>query len=501
MQLCVVLDEVEERIGAETARRFELLGHHLWTLIDGNLRIVDLVARFCPWGGIAETDAEVQTDVVGKCFLGIRVCEERDGKRHGVARFNAFEKMYHAWRAEGFAILDILIGDVVVIERGVVIEVDNGESGECGLQYLFGSSFFRGTGNNPYGSIDLLDCAVFGCDASVAADNTIHAEGVEIGFVSKVTAVEDSILRNVGLVACGVEPLIHPVPYETAQHTRMAVYFLPITVEITNGIAHGVGIFGGKDRTIVRDAIEDAASEMVGTLSQTEETCPASNLGTFLICIFVHTWIEVSILCAWIETGNHIDGGRIGSIFRLGSGLLARQYVSLRSLTMHGACRVEVVEPCRNGSEVRAIATFVAHAPDDDGGMVLVAFGHTDSTIEEGSMPLGSGSQRATETMCLDASFVHDVESQTVAKLIPAGAIGIMAGAHCIDTCSLHEDDIFDHSFLGHHTAQFGIMLMTIHAAQTNGTPIDKETSMTNLNASESYLLLQLLADISQAVF
>ena len=133
--------------------------------------------------------------------------------------------------------------------------------------------------------------------------------------------------------------------------------------------------------------------------------------------------------------------------------------------------------------------------------MVLVAFGHTDGTVEESSMPLGSGSQRATETMCLDASFVHDVESQTVAKLIPAGAIGIMAGAHGIDACPLHEDDVLQHALFGHHTAQFGIVLMTIHTAQTNGTPIDKETSMTNLNASESYLLLQLLADIPQTVF
>ena len=130
LQPCVALDEVEERIGAETARWFELLGHHLRTLIDGNLRTVDFVARFGPWGGIAETDAEVQTDIVGKGFLDVGVCEEWDRERHGIAWLDIFEKIYHARRAEGLSILDILIGDIVVVERGVVIEIDDGERGE-----------------------------------------------------------------------------------------------------------------------------------------------------------------------------------------------------------------------------------------------------------------------------------------------------------------------------------------------------------------------------------
>ena len=75
-----------------------------------------------------------------------------------------------------------------------------------------------------------------------------------------------------------------------------------------------------------------------------------------------------------------------------------------------------------------------------------------------------------------------------------------MTGAYGIDTCPLHEDYVLQHALFGHHATQFRIVLMTIHAAQTYGTTIDKETSMTNLNASESHLLLQLLADISYAV-
>jgi hypothetical protein len=43
-------------------------------------------------------------------------------------------------------------------------------------------------------------------------------------------------------------------------------------------------------------------------------------------------------------------------------------------------------------------------------------------------------------------------------------------------------------------------MFVAIHATQTDGAPVDEKATLPNLDAAESHLLLQLLADITQTV-
>ena len=81
----------------------------------------------------------------------------------------------------------------------------------------------------------------------------------------------------------------------------MRIDFIPILLEIAKGITHGVRIFGSQHGTVV-----------LRIAGYRKQTLPSGIFGTFHIVVS-HTGIEIFILRAGIETGDDIDGRRIGS--------------------------------------------------------------------------------------------------------------------------------------------------------------------------------------------
>ena len=162
---------------------------------------------------------------------------------------------------------------------------------------------------------------------------------------------------------------------------------------------------------------------------------------------------------------------------------------------MNGTRGVELVEPSRHGSMVRAIAALVAQAPEDNRGMVLVALSHADGTVEEGISPVGGRSQRATESMGLAVGLVHHVHAHRVAQLIPTRTVRIVGQSDGIDVGLLHQLQVLLHQLLSHHACAIGVVLMAIDTTNLDGSAIDEQLSIGNLDGAETHLLGSLFDD------
>ena len=98
-------------------------------------------------------------------------------------------------------------------------------------------------------AIDGLHLVVFRCQGAVAHHDAVHAESMQVGLVTEVSAVEHFLHRLASCLFLHDDSLVHPVPDEAAEHPRMAVDFIPILFEVAEGIAHTMGIFTGQHGT------------------------------------------------------------------------------------------------------------------------------------------------------------------------------------------------------------------------------------------------------------
>ena len=301
--------------------------------------------------------------------------------------------------------------------------------------------------------INLFDFPVFGEGFAGGADETFDGEAAVVGHVAEVAA-EGDVRLTIGSLA--VQALVAPFPDEAAEQARVRIKFIPIFGEVAEGIAHGVGVFGGEDGAVV-----------VGALGQGEELVPALVPG--IVGLGVRGGGE-----ARIETADDVHGGRI-------------LHFALRAFVMDGAGGIEFVPPAGDGGEIRAVAGFVGHGPDDHGGMILIALGQADGAVEEGALParvIGEGTACAVGA---DIGLVEHVDAIAVAEVVPARIIGIMAGANGVDIGALHQGDVLKHAAEGEGVTGVRINLVPVHAAQANGLAIDEEAAVADFDLAEAH--------------
>ena len=121
--------------------------------------------------------------------------------------------------------------------------------------------------------------------------------------------------------------------------------------------------------------------------------------------------------------------------------------------------------------------------------MVLVALGHTDGTVQEGVAPVGRRGQRASQTVRLAVSLVHDVHAHRVAQLIPARTVGIVGQSHGIDVGVLHQAQVLQHALLGHYTGGIRVVLVAVDAAYLDGVAVDEQLTVLDADVAKTYLL------------
>jgi len=133
---------------------------------------------------------------------------------------------------------------------------------------------------------------------------------------------------------------------------------------------------------------------------------------------------------------------------------------------MHRAARVPSLDPVIGCHEIRAVARLVPQRPDNNGGVVLIAFHHPYGTVHVRVQPFGRVGQRlatVSHAVAFNIRFIYHVQAVLVAQIVPGRLVRVMRGAHGIDIVLLHDQDIFDHTFQRYGLSEVRIGLMAVH--------------------------------------
>ena len=182
--------------------------------------------------------------------------------------------------------------------------------------------------------------------------------------------------------------MVHPVPDGGAGDTAIGVDHIPILLEVTHRVAHGVGIFTGDER-------------FFGFL-----------LGLGL---------------------EHV---------RCGIAEVVERRITRMAVVERQTCAIKGYYCIVHGLDVWPHTTLVSETPEDDTRMVEVAFDQGLRTIDMGVFPCRVFAHLMigiTVTVRLLIGLIHDVDAPTVTKFIKVFAVRIVAGAQEVDVGLLHQ--------------------------------------------------------------
>ena len=121
---------------------------------------------------------------------------------------------------------------------------------------------------------------------------------------------------------------------------------------------------------------------------------------------------------------------------------------------------------------------LIAHAPDQDAGMVVVGRDHLDHPGDMRVFPLyrmRQGRFPVTVMMALDVGLIHQVNPVLVAEIVPIRSVRIMGIPDMVDICPFHELDVLFHHLAGNGVTHRGLCLMTVHSTELHGFSIEIE--------------------------
>ena len=246
---------------------------------------------------------------------------------------------------------------------------------------------------------------------AVGIDDTV---AVEIMVAGGITAEVASVsIYRLALFVLHAQPLVHEVPDETALVLRILAYHVPIFLESSHGVTHGMSILALDERTRVV-ALRVLVAAAVIVIHRAEDIRLAVLSGLFILT-------------------------RTARVVRL-----------------HQVIRL---------LEVRTVTGFVAHAPEDDGRMVLVNLDIAFVALQVClliSRLLGQRLVAVAHSVAFDIGFGHHIDAVYVAKFIPTRVVGIMTGTHGIDVQLFHHADVFQHAVHRHHIPRHRVEFVTV---------------------------------------
>ncbi len=197
--------------------------------------------------------------------------------------------------------------------------------------------------------------------------------GTEIGVVdnahkSHITTVCPVLMS---FVICLGKHLIHPVPDKATLQLVVFINQVPIILEVTLTITHGMGILTENQRTSIT---------LIDMTTQRPNTS-------------IHRTIYIRL------------------------GIIAT------TLILYRTCLVHRLSHIIEFLEVWSISTFVSHRPDYNRGIVAVSLDHAIHTVMESRIPIFLVCQflvfSLQDTMAFYVGFTHHIQSIFIAELIP----------------------------------------------------------------------------------
>jgi len=336
-----------------------------------------------------------------------------------------------------------------------------------------------------------LDFSVFSTDGTVGKDHSVQTERTRIGLITKIPAI-GVVRATIG--GCPLDALVHPIPDETAQHARMGVHILPVFLEVTQGIAHGMGVFAGHHRSMV-----------VGIECQLQQALPAGVFSPFRQGIAGFGRIEVGIHDPGVETADYIHrrGIRIGRKSVVVRALAHPELhaPALCTFVMNETGRIKGLEPGGGGREIGSVTRFVTQRPKEDAGMILIAFGHADRPVHKRMNPGGIGGQFAPQPVFLNVGLIDHVQAQFIAQSIPTRVIGVMGAPNGVDVGLLHQTNVPAHGGFRQRMAAQRVEFVAVDTSQFNGLAIDQHLSVLDFNGPEADLDAYHLSHLAIGLF
>ena len=293
-----------------------------------------------------------------------------------------------------------------------------------------------------------------GIQSAVGGDDTVAVEVMVAGRIAAVVATigKDFLTRGRILVA---QALVYEVPDITTLIFGVFADEIPVLLEATHRVTHGVGILALDQRT--------------GVVA----------LGVFLtvVVVGIHRTVDIGLS---ILTG----------LLKLtGAGLVVR------------------LHPVVGFLEVRTVASLISQRPHDDARMVLIGDHVTllalDMCLGKG-LVLGKGLLTIAHTMALDVGLCRQIDTIFVAEVVPTGIVGIVASTYGIDIELLHDLDILNHTLHRNDVAAIGIQFVTVGTLDEDGLTIDQQLTTLDLDMAEAHLLadnLQHFATLTELEF
>ena len=156
---------------------------------------------------------------------------------------------------------------------------------------------------------------------------------------------------------------------------------------------------------------------------------------------------------------------------------------------MNGTRGVALLDGRVGRGEVFARPRFVAHAPDDDGRMVLVPFHRGQVAVHRSLFPFLAMRERAF-TVAVAVGFhvglVHEIQSVDIAKIIPVVVLGIVGIAHTVAMGALQFEDIQFLRFRRHVMPVHRVRLVAVRAFQFNFLAVQIIASVLDLAHAEA---------------
>jgi len=254
-----------------------------------------------------------------------------------------------------------------------------------------------------------------GC--TVGKDQAVDAEILVIDRVAEITTV-GPVFNTIFIDLS--DTLVDPVPNKAALQTVVAFDGFPILLEIADAVAHGVGIFA-----------HDKGPVVGFIFGISDDFCD----------LRVHRAAQVSGDMTTLPIlGTHTDGTFVVNDT---IGVIAANKTSHRVV-------------------VGAVAALVAQRPDDDAGVIFVAFDHTDAAFHKGIQPFSFMGQDIIDRVGLQVGFIPDIQPDLVADIIKGGIVWIMGGAHGVHIVTLHHQHIGKHIFIRDILTMLVVMIVTV---------------------------------------
>jgi len=191
------------------------------------------MARRCPRRRLREAEADVQP------VLGPRPDHRRAiGGRQRLDRARSQRQGRQRARLEHLPVLNERPFPAQVREIGKVVAIGHGEAASQRVHY-----------GDAHGFHELLVLVERGVHRAVRVYQAVDAEAAVVGLLAEIPAVGVPDLALRGLLA---QPLVDPVPHETAAQPPVALDGLPVLLQVAAAVPHGMRILAHDHRTIIR---------------------------------------------------------------------------------------------------------------------------------------------------------------------------------------------------------------------------------------------------------